>query len=105
MRRYRGHILLLMREVDACRQQPQTVEREFQIAKMELEIKILTCEREAAVARRTVLFLDAWRKMGRFTAIRADGARMEANPHRTGCPVTDFYNVNGEATRLAEWSM
>jgi hypothetical protein len=105
MSRHSDHILHLMREVDARHRQPQTVEREFQIAKMELEIKILTCEREAAVARRTTLFLDAWRKMGRFTAIRSDGAQMEANPHRTGCPVTDFYNVKSEATRLAEWSM
>jgi hypothetical protein len=105
MSNYRERVLRLLREIEQLHRQPQAVEHEFQIACRELKIKISNCEREATIAKRVLLFLSAWRNMGRFTAIRTDGTRMDANPYQTGDPVIDFYNVKAEATRLAEWSM
>lgn len=83
---------------------PQTVEREFEAAQLDMEIAIFECEVRPAIAKRVQIFLDAWRKTGRFTAIREDGARREANPVVTGVPVQDFWNVRGEAHTLANWS-
>ena len=83
---------------------PQTVEREFEIARLDMEIIVIECETRAATAKRVLLFLDAWRKTGRFTAIREDGVRREASPVVTGVPVQDFWNVIGEAHTLANWS-
>lgn len=83
---------------------PQTVEREFEAAQLDMEIAILECEVRPAIAKRVQIFLDAWRRTGRFTAIREDGARREANPVVTGVPVQNFWNVRSEAHKLANWS-
>ncbi len=84
---------------------PQTVAREYEAAQLDIEITLLECEVKAAVSKRARIFLDAWIKAGRFTAIREDGARMEAAPVVTGVPVQDFWNAKGEAYRLANWSL
>ena len=83
---------------------PQTVEREFEAAQLDMELAMLGCEVRSVIARRVQIFLDAWRRTGRFTAIRKDGARRDANPVVTGDPVQDFWNVRGEAHTLANWS-
>lgn len=83
---------------------PQTVEREIALARLDMEIEILDCAIQSSIAKRVLVFLDIWRKTGSFTAIRQDGARMDADPVVTGIPVQDFWNVRGEAHRLARWS-
>lgn len=83
---------------------PQTVEREMTLTRLDMDIEILDCAIRSKVAERVLVFLESWRKTGRFTAIRQDGARMDADPVVTGIPVQDFWNVRGEAHRLARWS-
>ena len=82
----------------------QTVSREFKTARIDMEIAVLESKLRRCLAERVIIFLDAWRQTGRFTAIRDDGATMEANPVVTGDPVNDFWNVRGEAHKLANWS-
>ena len=83
----------------------QTVEREFEAARLDMEIAIIECEVRSAIAKLVLIFLDAWRRTGHFTAIREDGVRRESNPVVTGVPVQDFWNVRGEAHTLANWSL
>jgi len=98
------HLKKLTKYREGLNLHPQTVGREFEAAQLDMEIAILEGEIRAAVAQRALFFLDTWRKTGRFTAIREDGARREANPVATGVPVQDFWNVRSEAHKLANWS-
>lgn len=38
---------------------PQTVEREFEVAKLDMEIRVLDCETQLEVSRRALFFLSA----------------------------------------------
>lgn len=83
----------------------QTVDKELESTLLDLEISILKSDQRKLLASRALIFLDAWRKTGRFTAIRRDGVRRDSNQVITGDRLQDFWNVRSEALMLANWSL
>ena len=83
---------------------PQTVDREFEMACLDIELTILESFIQSAVSARILSFLHAWRQTGSFVAIREDGERQELNPTITNDRIQNFWNVQSEAHRLANWS-
>lgn len=95
---------IALRRREQLQETMQSVFREFELARLDMEIIALECEVRSAVAKRVVLFLNAWHGCGRFTAINDNGVRRECKPTITGNEVQDFWNVRGEAHKLANWS-
>ena len=97
-------LYFLIKRAEETSQLPQSVKNEFEIAALKMEIVILESEINLDVAARTLLFLNAWKKCGTFTAIRTTGERRDAQPYVTGNAIQDFWNVRSEADNLARWS-
>lgn len=94
----------LTRRRDDLHMLPQTVARELDMSKLNLQIVLVESEIRTDIANTALIFIDAWEKTGTFTAINEKGERLEARPHVTGAPVQDFWNVRSTALKLAHWS-